>query len=49
MAKWNAYLRVIKDYWKTPKGRHDILDYTRAIIIVIVLTIIISSVLAYFL
>lgn len=49
MAKLTNYLKVIKDYWNTPKGRHDIIDYLRAILIVILLSIIISLVLAYFL
>ena len=29
-----GYLRTLKNYFATNKGRHDILDYIRAVIII---------------
>ena len=29
-----GYLHTLLDYWKSPKGKHDVLDYIRAIIII---------------
>ena len=29
-----SYLRTLKNYFATNKGRHDILDYIRAVIII---------------
>lgn len=48
MAPLKNYIRVIKDYWNLPKGRHDIIDYARAIGLIIAVTLVISLVLAYF-
>jgi len=30
-----AYWRSVQRYWQTPKGHHDIVDYARAIVIII--------------
>ena len=35
------YLRTIKNYLKTPKGRHDFLDYLKAIVLIILTSLII--------
>lgn len=48
MAPLKNYIRVIKDYWKFPKGRHDIIDYARAIGLILMVTAVISLILAYF-
>ena len=39
MKKFLRYLRTIKNYWNSPKGRFDILDYGKAIVIFIVMVI----------
>ena len=30
MTKFSGYLRTIRQYLATPKGRHDVCDYARA-------------------
>ena len=40
-----GYLRTIKNYLRTPKGRHDTLDYLKAFIIIILTTLIVMVVL----
>lgn len=40
-----GYLRTIRNYWKTPKGRHDILDYLKAIVMIVLTTLIVLEVL----
>lgn len=42
------YWKTLKQYWSTPKGHHDIIDYSRAIIIILTISLIISIILIYF-
>ncbi|EKX98862.1 hypothetical protein HMPREF9163_00875 [Selenomonas sp. oral taxon 138 str. F0429] len=41
MRHLNAYLRTIRQYATSPKGRHDILDYLYAGVIFILTTVLI--------
>ena len=41
MKKFLRYLRTVKNYWNSPKGRFDILDYGKAIVYFILTTIVI--------
>lgn len=34
-----GYIRTVKNYCKSPKGRFDVLDYAKAIAIFVVVTI----------
>lgn len=45
---FRSFLKLFKNYYATPKGRHDINDYARAVIIIAIVSIIISLILAYF-
>ena len=40
-------LKLLKQYYSTPKGHHDILDYSRAFFLFIFLTLIVLIVLIY--
>lgn len=39
--------KILKQYYATPKGHHDILDYSRAFLLFIFLSIIFSLILIY--
>lgn len=43
-----SLLKLLKNYYATPKGRHDINDYARAAVLIVIVSIIISLILAYF-
>lgn len=40
-----GYLRTIKNYLQTPKGRHDTLDYLKALVLIVLTTLIVMVVL----
>ena len=40
--KFFGYLRTIKNYWRDPKGRHDVLDFSRAGLIIALISLIIG-------
>ena len=40
-----GYLKAFKNYWQTPKGRHDFLDYLRAGIIIFLTAIMVMLIL----
>ena len=37
------YLRALKNYSQTPKGKHDLIDYSKAIVLIILTTMIIIA------
>lgn len=39
-------IKILKQYWSTPKGHHDIKDYGKALLLMIIISIIISIILA---
>ena len=43
-----SLLKLLKNYYATPKGRHDINDYARAAVLIVIVSVIISLILAYF-
>lgn len=45
---FHSLFKLFKSYYATLKGRHDINDYTRAAVLVVIVSIIISLILAYF-
>lgn len=45
---FRSYLKLFKDYYATPKGRHDINDYLRAFLLFIIVSIIVALILLYF-
>ena len=40
-----GYLRTIRNYLKTPKGKHDTLDYLKAFALIVLTTLIVLEVL----
>ena len=36
------YIRTLINYWRTPKGRHDLIDYAKAIAIILSTTAVIA-------
>ena len=40
-----GYLRTLRNYLKTPKGRHDTLDYLKALILIVLTTLILVVIL----
>lgn len=40
-----GYLRTLSNYLKTPKGRHDTLDYLKALILIVLTTLILVVIL----
>lgn len=32
---WRGYYYAVRNYLNTPKGRHDVIDYTRATVIIL--------------
>lgn len=36
METFFGYLRTIRQYIETPKGRHDTLDYLKAVILILI-------------
>lgn len=42
------YLKTLKKYFQTPKGRHDILDYLKAMILITLTTIILLIIIKIF-
>ncbi|MBQ7476819.1 MAG: hypothetical protein IJT06_05430 [Selenomonadaceae bacterium] len=40
MKKFFGYVRTLKNYWRYPKGRHDILDFLRAVLLIGALSLI---------
>ena len=47
MIKVGGYLRTLKNYIATPKGRHDVLDYFRALIIIALTSALIMSIVKF--
>lgn len=43
-----SILKLFKAYYATPKGRHDINDYLRALLLIIIVSAAIALILAYF-
>ena len=39
------YIQTLKNYSKTPKGKHDLFDYTKAVALILSTTIIIILIL----
>ena len=35
MGRFLGYLRTVRNYWNDNKGHHDIVDYSRALIIML--------------
>ena len=42
MKKIRGYVRTLKNYFRTPKARHDFKDYARAVAIILFTTLIIT-------
>ncbi len=40
-----GYLRTLRNYLKTPKGRHDTFDYLKALMLVVLTTLILVVIL----
>lgn len=38
-----GYIHAFLDYLRTPKGRHDLIDYLRAVVIIIATIIVVRS------
>ncbi len=47
MSKIAGYIKTLKQYMQTPKGRHDFIDYTRALFIIIIVMFIVYFLLKY--
>ncbi len=39
------YLRTLKNYLRTAKGRHDFLDYLRAVVLILLTALIVGLIL----
>ena len=48
MISLAGYWRTLQQYWRSPKGRHDILDYARAALAVILTVAAVAMALAIF-
>ena len=42
------YLKTIKEYLNTPKGKHDFIDYLKAIILIILTSLILLIIIKLF-
>lgn len=42
MKRIIGYIRTLGQYWKNPKGRHDIGDYFRCIMSLVILAVIVA-------
>lgn len=40
--------RIIRDYWHTPKGRHDIIDYAKGLALFLAAGTLLTALVAYF-
>ena len=43
-----GYLRTLKNYLRTPKARHDLKDYARALVMILLTTLIIALIIRRF-
>lgn len=48
MISLAGYWRTLRQYWRSPKGRHDILDYARAALAVTLTMAAVAMALAIF-
>ncbi|MBR5914625.1 MAG: hypothetical protein IKZ58_09760 [Selenomonadaceae bacterium] len=41
-----GYIRTLKNYWRDPKGRHDILDFLRAGLFIAAVSLIVGLIIS---
>ena len=41
-------IRVFRDYWHTPKGRHDIIDYAKGLLLFLLISTMLAVIVGYF-
>lgn len=44
-----GFIRTLRQYWETPKGRHDIVDYAGALSCIVMTAVFIIAILEMFL
>lgn len=47
MQKFLGYLRTFVNYYQSPKGHRDILDYTRAAVVFLLMTLIVAVIIGF--